>query len=235
MATLDRLVRYCTILKQTTVRPTTQQVVAGWTPGRPMKIILVRHGRPDEKDATSPGDPPLNPEGRRQAEAISALLSLEAVDRIVASPLRRARQTAEPLAQRLNLAIDTIDGWAEADRFGARYRSVETLRGLGNEEWQRFLTDPIRYLGGNPDQFQIEVLGALAEVARAGHAKQTVAVFTHGMPINVVLSRALKLNGFVHFLPGYGSITRLRVRSDGEVGIISINESGHHALAARDL
>jgi probable phosphoglycerate mutase len=200
-----------------------------------MKIILVRHGRPDENDATNPGDPPLNPDGRRQAEAIAELLSLEAIDRIVSSPLRRARQTAEPLAQRLGRAIDVVDGWAEADRFGARYRSTETLRSLGQEEWKRFLKDPIQYLGGDPDRFQAEVLGALRTIAREGHAKQKVAIFTHGMPINVVLSRALKLNGFVHFLPGYGSITRLRVRSDGEVGIISINESGHHALATRDL
>jgi broad specificity phosphatase PhoE len=104
-----------------------------------MKIILVRHGRPDENDARNPGDPPLNPDGRRQANAIADLLSLETIDRIVASPLRRARQTAEPLAQRLGQAIDIVDGWAEADRFSARYRSTETLRSLGQEEWQRFL------------------------------------------------------------------------------------------------
>jgi len=196
-----------------------------------MKIILVRHGRPDENDVANPGDPPLNLEGRRQADAIASLLGLEAIDRIVASPLRRARQTAEPLARRLGRVVDIVDGWAEADRFGDRYRSTETLRGLGDEEWQRFLTDPIRYLGGDPDRFQAGVLGALKTVALEGNAKQKVAIFTHGMPINVLLSQALALNGFVHFLPGYGSVTRLRLRSDGGIGIISINESGHHALA----
>lgn len=196
-----------------------------------MKIILVRHGRPDENDSANPGDPPLNNDGRRQAGAIADLLSLETIDRIVASPLRRARQTAEPLAQRIGRRIDVVDGWAEADRFGARYRSTETLRGLGQEEWKRFLTDPIRYLGGDPNRFQAEVLGALKTIAAEGHATQKVAIFTHGMPINVVLSQALALNGFVHFLPGYGSVTRLRLRSDGGIGIISINESAHHALA----
>jgi broad specificity phosphatase PhoE len=200
-----------------------------------MQIILVRHGRPDESDTANPGDPPLNVDGRQQADAIVALLRLEAIDRIVASPLRRARQTAEPLAQRLGLAIDTIDGWAEADRFGERYRSVETLRGLGEAEWQRFLSDPIRYLGGDPDGFRAGVLDALAAVVRDGHRKQKVAIFTHGMPINVVLSQALGLNGFVHFLPGYGSISRLRARDDGGLGIVSINESGHHALAPRNV
>jgi broad specificity phosphatase PhoE len=195
-----------------------------------MKIILVRHGRPDENDAGNPGDPSLNADGQWQAEATARLLSLEAIDRIIASPLRRARLTAEPLARQLGRAVDVIDGWAEADRFSARYRSTETLRNLGDEEWQRFLRDPIRYLGGDPDRFKADVLGALSAVARDGHPKQTAAIFTHGMPINVVLSQALGLNGFVHFLPGYGSITRLRLRSDGGIGIVSINESGHHAL-----
>jgi probable phosphoglycerate mutase len=200
-----------------------------------MKIILVRHGRPDEDDADSPGDPPLNADGRRQADAVAAILGRESIDRIVASPLLRARQTAEPLAQRSGLTIDIVDGWAEADRFRGRYRSIETLRGLGVAEWQRFLADPIRYLGRDPDRFQAEVLGALNALRQAGRANERVAVFTHGMPINVVLSHALGLSGFIHFLPAYGSITRVRGRDDGSIGVVSINERGHDVLPAKDM
>ena len=81
-----------------------------------MRLILVRHGRPDEDDAETPNDPPLNADGWRQARAAARLLRSEGVTRIIASPLRRARQTAEPLAERLGLPIETIDHWAEADR-----------------------------------------------------------------------------------------------------------------------
>ena len=56
----------------------------------------------------------------------------EGITRIVASPLLRAQQTAEPLAERLGLPIEIVDGWAEADRHLARYRSVETLRAQGD-------------------------------------------------------------------------------------------------------
>ena len=35
-----------------------------------MRLILVRHGRPDEEDAVSPHDPPLNADGRRQAQMV---------------------------------------------------------------------------------------------------------------------------------------------------------------------
>jgi broad specificity phosphatase PhoE len=91
-----------------------------------MKLILVRHGRPNEGDPGPPNDPPLNADGRRQARAVAQLLAREGVTRVVSSPLARARETAEPLAERLGLPIDTIEGWAEADRAADRYRSTET-------------------------------------------------------------------------------------------------------------
>ena len=127
-----------------------------------MRLILIRHGRPDEDDTEAPHDPPLNADGWRQARAAARLLETEGVTGIVASPLQRARQTAEPLAERLGLSIEMIDNWAEADRGAIRYRSTETLRAEGGEAWSRFLADPIGYLGGDPASFQAGVLGALA-------------------------------------------------------------------------
>ena len=131
-----------------------------------MRLILVRHGRPDEGDLDSPNDPPLNADGWRQARAAANLLASEPITRIVASPLLRAQQTARPLAERLGLPIDTIEGWAEADRRASRYRSTETLRAEGGEAWGRFLQDPIRYLGAEPDAFRAGVLGALSKPPR---------------------------------------------------------------------
>jgi broad specificity phosphatase PhoE len=196
-----------------------------------MRLILVRHGRPDEDDAVSPNDPPLNADGWRQAHAVADLLAGEGITRIVASPLQRAHQTAERLAERLRMPIDTIGGWAEADRATSRYRSTETLRAEGGEPWRRFLADPIRYLGSDPAEFCSGIIAALDETAPAAARGSRVAVFTHGLPINIVLSHALGLERITHFLPGYGSVTRLRRRDDGGIGIISVNESGHHRTA----
>jgi probable phosphoglycerate mutase len=196
-----------------------------------MRLILVRHGRPDEDGDASPHDPPLNADGRRQARAVAELLADEGMTRIVASPLIRAQQTAVPLAELLALPIETIDGWAEADRATARYRSTETLRAEGGEPWRRFLADPIRYLGSDPAEFCAAVIAALNDTAPAAERGSRVAVFTHGLPINVVLSHALGLERITHFLPGYGSVTRLRRREDGSIGVVSVNESGHHRAA----
>jgi probable phosphoglycerate mutase len=194
-----------------------------------MRIVLVRHGRPDEGHAERPQDPPLAADGRRQAEAVAALLAGEGIGRVVTSPLLRARQTAEPLATRLGLAVEVVDGWAEADRHLDRYRSVETLKAQGSDEWQRFLADPVRYMGGDALAFQGAVLGALASLVESGSRDACVAVFCHGLPINVVLSHALCLARIVHFPPAYGSVTRLRARSMETIGIVSVNETGHLA------
>ena len=192
-----------------------------------MKIVLVRHGRPDEGHVERPHDPPLAEDGRRQAEAAGALLVRERLDRIVTSPLLRAQQTAAPLAERLGLTPEVVDGWAEADRHLDRYRSVETLKAMGGGEWQRFLADPVRYMGGDTATFRATVLGALAALLASGPRDTHVAVFTHGLPINVVLSQALGLERIVHFPPSYGSVTRLRARDLRTIGIVSVNETGH--------
>ena len=92
-----------------------------------------------------------------------------------------------------------------------------------------FLDDPVRYMGGDPASFRAGVLAALAALVASGPRDAHVAVFTHGLPINVVLSHALGLARIVHFPPGYGSVTRLRARDIQTIGVVSVNETGHLA------
>ena len=82
------------------------------------------------------------------------------------------------------------------------------------------------YLGGDAQQFRDAVLSALASTMELP-SEGTVAVFTHGLPINVVLSHALGLQRIVHFSPGYGSVTQLRASSVDAIGVASVNELWH--------
>jgi probable phosphoglycerate mutase len=194
-----------------------------------MRLLLVRHGRPDEAAADA-ADPGLRADGREQAAAVAALLALEPITHVVSSPLRRARETAAPLAQRLGLPVTVIDGWAEADRHLDRYRSTETLRALGAAEWVKFLADPVRFVGGDPERFRADVMAALAQTVALqgpGGGPSRVAVFTHGLPINLVLAHALGLQRLTHFPPWYGSLTRLHGRSADELSVVSVNETAH--------
>jgi broad specificity phosphatase PhoE len=61
--------------------------VARWLRLDAMRLILVRHGRPNEGDVNAPNDPPLNTDGWRQARAAANLLASEGITRTVASPL----------------------------------------------------------------------------------------------------------------------------------------------------
>ena len=198
-----------------------------------MRLILVRHGRPDEGDLDSPNDPPLNARRLAAGAGRGELAGERTHYAHRRQPIAaRASRQRTPLAERLGLLIDTVDGWAEADRRATRYRSTETLRAEGGEAWARFLHDPIRYLGAEPDAFRAGVLAALRETASSENRASRVVVFTHGLPINVVLSHALGLASITHFLVAYGSVTRLRRRDDGGYGVSSVNETGHHRVPA---
>ena len=73
------------------------------------------------------------------------------------------------------------------------------------------------------------MLDAFRQVVQAANFDDHVEVFTRGVPINIELSHVLELERMIHFQPRCGSITRLRARDADTVGVISVNESGHHA------
>src|SRR5215210_6640675 len=73
---------------------------------RQMELILVRHAEPRRVGAgevDGPADPGLTDRGRQQAERLAAWLAVEPVDAVITSPLRRARETAAPVASALGL------------------------------------------------------------------------------------------------------------------------------------
>jgi len=80
-----------------------------------IEIVLLRHGEPD----WTPGgglavlDAALTARGRLQAETAAAALAPRAFDALYVSPLRRAQETAEPLAKLTGLTPVTLEGLAE--------------------------------------------------------------------------------------------------------------------------
>ena len=105
-----------------------------------MELLLIRHGLPVRREVTEGrADPELAPDGRRQAELLATYLASERLDAIYASPLRRAHQTAEPLAADQGLHIVTEDGVAEYDRDSAEYVPMEELKANNDPRWQAML------------------------------------------------------------------------------------------------
>ena len=66
-----------------------------------LNLLLTRHGNAASPDVMLGGrlDVPLTEKGRREAEALAARLAGVRIDRIIASPMLRALETAQPIAR----------------------------------------------------------------------------------------------------------------------------------------
>ena len=81
-------------------------------------VILVRHGQTDENVSgkiSGQGPAPLNARGKEQAQAAADVLTALGASRILTSPIVRARQTADILAERLQVDIEEMRDLREVE------------------------------------------------------------------------------------------------------------------------
>lgn len=186
-----------------------------------MELLLIRHALPvrvDEGSVDGPADPALAPLGERQSGALAAWLAAEPIDAIWCSPMRRARETAAPLAATLGLDVRMDDGLAEYDKHAASYIPIEELKAANDPRWNQ--------LPERPEEFAAEVVEAVERVIEA-HPRQRVAVVCHGGVINAYAGHVLGIADPLFFLPAYTSISRVLASTSGVRSIASLNEAGH--------
>lgn len=172
-------------------------------------------------------DPELAELGHRQAEALAEWLAAESIDALYASPMRRARQTAEPVAAKLGLDIVIDHELAEFDRQSHYYVPIEELRAEKDARWEDLLAGRWGVEGEvDPATFQAVVVEAVERVI-AAHSGQTVAIIAHGGVTNAYLAHVLGLGHPMFFEPAYTSISRVLASRSGPRMIKSINEHGH--------
>ena len=85
-------------------------------------FVIVRHAEKAEEDPREPGDPALTAAGRQRAAVLAATLSDAPVVAVYATGLRRAQQTAAPIAARHGLAPRTYEARQAAAEFVAGLR-----------------------------------------------------------------------------------------------------------------
>jgi broad specificity phosphatase PhoE len=149
-------------------------------------VHLMRHGEVFNPDRVLYGRLPgfrLSERGVEQAEQAAEFLAERDIGYLVASPLERAQQTAEPLAKRLDLAIATDERLIEADNY-LQGRQVAGGRGLFTDpsNW-RYFRNPWRPSWGEPYlQIAKRVLAAALAARDASGGHEAVCV-THQLPI----------------------------------------------------
>ena len=193
-----------------------------------MELILIRHALPIRRVvAEGAADPELSADGLVQSRHLASYLGDEPIHAIYTSPLRRAVQTAAPLAERLGLTPTIVDGVAEYDRMSSTYIPVEELKATNDPRWQQMLADTWDDRDETRTEFADRVQSAIESIV-VDHPGQNVAVVCHGGVINAFLARVLGIEdsaGF--FYPNYTSVHRVAAARSGQRQIITVNETAH--------
>ena len=184
------------------------------------RLLLVRHGRSEmnaQRRAQGWLDSPLDEVGRAQARAVARRLQQEPPRILYTSPLSRARETAEIIAQALGVPLAVDDRLKE--------RGLGAISGLTREEieerfpeWiQRWRENPewVPPPGGEgPEVFWERVVGVFEEIV-ARHPGQVVGVVSHGGVIGTYLT---------HLVGAERGTRSPFALANGSLSIVELNE-----------
>jgi probable phosphoglycerate mutase len=207
----------------------------GWSPpGGPVTtLVLVRHGSTahtaDKRfsGGLAGSNPPLTDEGRAQVREVADWLAplAEAVDVVVTSPVRRTRESAEIVAERLGLDLVEEPGFAEME-FGAwdglTFAEVD-------QKWPDDLAAWISSVDVAPSggesfrQVHDRVLAGLRRVLTS-YAGGTVIVVSHVTPIKALVSHAVDapLTSLFRMELSTASVSVVSFFGDGEKGSLRL-------------
>jgi 2,3-bisphosphoglycerate-dependent phosphoglycerate mutase len=205
------------------------------------ELYLIRHGDalPDAEELQQ-GDYDaqyLSELGRRQAEALAERLADTRFDAIYTSPLRRTRQTAEPLSKRLGLLPETVDDLREV---GLGQLGPSLPEGASPTEVLQAMREHLHALGRHAARVGswegvpgAEPRAAFRERVRrahdalaARHPGGRIACFSHIATINVYLAEVLGIERDFFVPLANTSISIVRVRAPRRMAL-AINDVSH--------
>ncbi len=203
----------------------------------PTRLYLIRHGQSAgnaEGRFGGHGPTPLSDLGREQAEKTAQMLAKEGIDVIYSSDLDRAVQTAEPLAELLNLPIHKSKAFRE--------RHVGVLEGLTfDESKQTFPNDYYALINRNINHVITEgesyrhllrrITAELRNILR-NHNRQRIAIYSH---TGAICFLTLHLMGAIHrgtkttpwLITSNCGINRFEFRGPRNLRILAINDTRH--------
>jgi broad specificity phosphatase PhoE len=152
-------------------------------------LHFVRHGETDwnrEGRIQGVADVPLSAIGREQARELAASLGTRPIGAIYASDLRRALETAEPLAARLRVPVVATPALRERN-FGANEGRVaaEVAADLGKEAGTAWHGPDERHPGGESIREVFERVAAFLDALLEDPPADEIALVTSGGPIRV--------------------------------------------------
>ncbi|MFJ6717422.1 MULTISPECIES: bifunctional RNase H/acid phosphatase [unclassified Streptomyces] len=212
---------------------------AGWGPdmGTPATFVLLRHGEtaltPQKRFSGSGGtDPELSPAGRRQAAAVAgALAARGTVEAVVSSPLRRCRETAQAVADRLGLPVVVEEGLRETD-FGAwEGLTFAEVRERFPDDLQAWLDSPKAAPSGGGESFTAVTrrVSAARDRLLDAYAGRTVLLVTHVTPVKTLVRLALGAppESLFKMELSAASLSAVAYYADGNASVRLLNDTSH--------
>lgn len=167
--------------------------------GGELRVRLVRHGRAEKRSRWDGPDAlrPLTAEGLRHAERVGAQLARSRPDRLLASPFLRCRQTLEPLARRLGLAVEPRAWLAKGE---SPRKAADLLR---RERGRNLVccthTELLAELEGELDELGVEarVIGRTARGPASSDAERLAVVDLGSTSFHMLVADVTPAGGLV--------------------------------------
>ena len=193
-------------------------------------LLLIRHGENEYvKTGKMAGRIPgvhLNERGRQQAADLAAALSDAKLKAIYASPLERALETAEPIAEGRKLEIQLRPDLMDTNIGKWQGRTLKQVRRL--KKWKIVQQAPSRFTFPEGESFlqnQTRIVSCLDEIAASHKPKDIVAVVFHADPVKLAVAYYLgmPLDHFQRLGCDTGSVTVLYLSETG-AHLIKLNQ-----------
>lgn len=159
-------------------------------------LLLIRHGENEYvKTGRMAGRLPgvhLNERGRQQAAELAEALKDVPLKAIYSSPLERAVETAEPIAQARKLELQLRPELMDTDIGAWQGRSWRVLG--RTKKWKVVQRAPSRFTFPDGESFlhaQTRVAACLDEIAASHKPKDIVALVFHADPIRLAVAHYL--------------------------------------------
>lgn len=183
------------------------------------RMLLVRHAHAFDHEASDPG---LDPVGRRQAAAIAERLAGEGVRRVLSSPKRRAAETADVIARRVGLVVETSALLDDRTPFPSSTRWGD----YPARRWEWLRRTPI----DERDEDARALRAAWSQLSASVDAEAGALVLvTHAFVVASFVSQVLAAPpaAWMQLPAANASLTELELRSGGEFAVVAFNDVGH--------
>ena len=199
-----------------------------------MKLILVRHGETEwNKKRRIQGcrsDTRLSPKGLEEADRLATVLRKERIDAIYSSPMKRAAETAQIIADACKMKVELFNELREIDAGALDGLFERELTGTYEAAWKGLR-------GGNPStplpggeslqDLQKRTSWAVDRMLEK-HVDGTVVVVAHLLANLVIVCQALGINlgQIARLRQAPASITTLEMTTQGS-SLLLLNDTCH--------